>query len=434
MTCAICSTQSSDVLLSMKPEHTDCGEYAQTDDLQQASQQLEAETCRLDQCNSATSFEISKAQMGVEAAKNEGKWLRIELDCLRNKVTQATHLDSSVAYHLYVCWSPLLQQPALIMSAAHVLHQACQVQAAPRKSMRLDTRWQQMLPVPSFLQHDLLDAKPTTAELVRTDSVAAFLCTRLHISADVSPVILVLHLASLPAPLRVPQCRCVCLVQASFRLQITPDPHPRSQLPGVLVPQRCRTSAPLRRTPKHAYRHLAPRSGAVPQPPSTDLSSPHFTAAALQPSRLALTGCALGVPLGGCSWSLNRLLDCLPPCGPRPSHAGPHLQVHICRLTGVRGARSSHTQGWACRPQASWTACRCWPPPCRKTTWTCCPSCCEPGGLAPPHLTTAHGGLLLALLRQFPGCRRDLSMLPVPVGDSPATRSSLPAGLASCTE
>ena len=205
-------------VLSVKPEHSYCGENAQTDDLQQASQQLEAETCRLDQSNSATGFEISKAQMGLEAAKNEGKWLRIELDCLRNKVIQASHLGSSVAYHLYVCWSPLLQQPALIMSAVQVLHQACQVQAAPRKSMRLDARWQQILPVPPCLQHDLLNAKPTTAELVRTDSVAAFLCTQLYISADVRPVILVLHFAPLQAPLRVPQCRCVCLVQASFRL------------------------------------------------------------------------------------------------------------------------------------------------------------------------------------------------------------------------
>ena len=39
--------------------------------------------------------------MGLEAAKNEGNWLRIELDCLRTKVTQHRHFGSSVAYHLH---------------------------------------------------------------------------------------------------------------------------------------------------------------------------------------------------------------------------------------------------------------------------------------------------------------------------------------------
>lgn len=58
----------------------------QTDSLERASIRLETETLRLDEGNSTTSYEISRAEMGLEAAKNEGKWLRIELDCMRKKV------------------------------------------------------------------------------------------------------------------------------------------------------------------------------------------------------------------------------------------------------------------------------------------------------------------------------------------------------------
>ena len=217
--------------------------------------------------------------------------------------------------------------------------------------MRLDTSSQQCLPVPAFLQNDLLDTKPTTAILVR-----------LHYSVHGSTPLQISALSSWSCSLaHHNQHLCRCHIVAVFAAckphpgkEAAPDMH---SFVGCLGATALQASAPLQwPAPNCAHCHTrtsiwapaaAVKQGAAPFLP--DGSRPATN------SRPDLTGFAPGEPPGGL---LN--IPTHKPSGLSPSYAAPHREGPMYRLIGVRGAiRSSHPQGRACRAHTNWTARRC---------------------------------------------------------------------------
>ena len=86
--------------------------------LQEQSAQLEQGTLELDESNNATRFEIHRAEMGLEAARNEGKWLKVELDCLRRKAPKLHFCH--VSAHLVCSACVITSKPSVQAAHSHL--------------------------------------------------------------------------------------------------------------------------------------------------------------------------------------------------------------------------------------------------------------------------------------------------------------------------